>query len=590
MITENLSTLKIYQLTQKQYDERVASNNIDSNALYVTPDEALDLSGYAEKEHAHEISDVNELQGFIDTSAYIDIDDNENIEEPNKFAKIMVAFATPEMYGAVGDGVADDTEAIQNACSENNRVLFGCGKNYLISETITLRSPQLIDLNNSTIKLSENVNTAFTSLNSSIGNLTIKNGTILGTRTEIPVAFTTALEEYRLALEAEGRTQVQIESLCMQYIEKVDPSIYQCGIRIPSYQSHYENLKFRNLDIGLYFDKRKNGSENALNENKVLHCKFAGCYLASFYNTSTCKNADGIMDDVTYSAGAIYGIYFGCAGGWTIQNLHMYGVFEYALCVRGMDSTKIDGLRFLGHATKITVYGGVYSSGALSNCRLTATENGSTIIHVDKNGAGSGDYFGDDRPFMLSNIIFTVFEGSKDLENPPRDITPISGNVNFVGSNIFYNDVYGSFLPNTATITDVQSGMISDYELLNTYEITESTSSIELATCKKNYRKILIMLNNVEKAKGGTTNIKVNGKSYYLTNSTSSTGYAVELELFSNNLIKISAGATPIGTTYAGWSNSVNHNGLFNVGDIISIAFASGSEATSGTVSLYAMQ
>ena len=44
MITENISTLKIHKLTQAQYDREVASGNIDVNALYLTPDEEIDLS------------------------------------------------------------------------------------------------------------------------------------------------------------------------------------------------------------------------------------------------------------------------------------------------------------------------------------------------------------------------------------------------------------------------------------------------------------------------------------------------------------------------------------------------------------------
>ena len=47
MITENLSTLKIHKLTQAQYDREVANGTIDENALYLTPDEAIDLSDYA---------------------------------------------------------------------------------------------------------------------------------------------------------------------------------------------------------------------------------------------------------------------------------------------------------------------------------------------------------------------------------------------------------------------------------------------------------------------------------------------------------------------------------------------------------------
>lgn len=54
MNTENLSTLKIHKLTQAQYDRELAAGNIDENALYLTPDEAVDLSGYATVEQLNE--------------------------------------------------------------------------------------------------------------------------------------------------------------------------------------------------------------------------------------------------------------------------------------------------------------------------------------------------------------------------------------------------------------------------------------------------------------------------------------------------------------------------------------------------------
>ena len=47
MITENVSTLKIHKLTQEQYDRELLAGNIDEKALYLTPDEDVDLSGYA---------------------------------------------------------------------------------------------------------------------------------------------------------------------------------------------------------------------------------------------------------------------------------------------------------------------------------------------------------------------------------------------------------------------------------------------------------------------------------------------------------------------------------------------------------------
>ena len=47
--TTNLSTLKIHKLTQAQYDREVENGTIDENALYLTPDEEIDLSLYMTK-------------------------------------------------------------------------------------------------------------------------------------------------------------------------------------------------------------------------------------------------------------------------------------------------------------------------------------------------------------------------------------------------------------------------------------------------------------------------------------------------------------------------------------------------------------
>ena len=75
MDTKNVSTLKIHKLTQAQYDREFAAGRIDDNALYLTPDEEIDLSPYATKidldkkansSHTHAISDVTNLQASLD--------------------------------------------------------------------------------------------------------------------------------------------------------------------------------------------------------------------------------------------------------------------------------------------------------------------------------------------------------------------------------------------------------------------------------------------------------------------------------------------------------------------------------------------
>lgn len=63
MNTQNLSTLKIHKLTQAQYNRELAAGNIDSTALYLTPDEnptiadisglQTALNGKADASHTH---------------------------------------------------------------------------------------------------------------------------------------------------------------------------------------------------------------------------------------------------------------------------------------------------------------------------------------------------------------------------------------------------------------------------------------------------------------------------------------------------------------------------------------------------------
>lgn len=60
MKTENVSTLKIHKLTQEQYDRELAAGNIDATALYLTPDEEVDLSGLATKDEVSSTYETKE--------------------------------------------------------------------------------------------------------------------------------------------------------------------------------------------------------------------------------------------------------------------------------------------------------------------------------------------------------------------------------------------------------------------------------------------------------------------------------------------------------------------------------------------------
>lgn len=57
MQTTDISTLKIHKLTQAQYDNALASGEIDEYAIYLTPDEDVDLTPYATKEELNAKAD-----------------------------------------------------------------------------------------------------------------------------------------------------------------------------------------------------------------------------------------------------------------------------------------------------------------------------------------------------------------------------------------------------------------------------------------------------------------------------------------------------------------------------------------------------
>lgn len=77
---EDLQTLTIHKLTQEQYEEKLTNGDIDANALYLTPQEEIDLTPYAttielnerlggkaNTSHSHAISDIDNLQPSLDS-------------------------------------------------------------------------------------------------------------------------------------------------------------------------------------------------------------------------------------------------------------------------------------------------------------------------------------------------------------------------------------------------------------------------------------------------------------------------------------------------------------------------------------------
>ena len=67
-VPEILQTLNIYRITQEEYDKKLASGEIYENALYLTPDEEIDLSQYATVEQLDIKADSDHVHEDINTS------------------------------------------------------------------------------------------------------------------------------------------------------------------------------------------------------------------------------------------------------------------------------------------------------------------------------------------------------------------------------------------------------------------------------------------------------------------------------------------------------------------------------------------
>lgn len=69
---------------------------------------------------------------------------------PNTTVEFDEQNVTPQMYGAVGDGVTDDSQAIQAAINSGKSVVFPMGR-YLITTTLTLKGVKFFDCEKATI-------------------------------------------------------------------------------------------------------------------------------------------------------------------------------------------------------------------------------------------------------------------------------------------------------------------------------------------------------------------------------------------------------------------------------------------------------
>lgn len=95
--------------------------------------------------------DISDTNYWVNTGNY-NAQLQQIIDEIDVFKEVYAA--SPEMYGAKGDGITDDTVAFQRAITDGN-VTLEHGKTYLISDAINVPSNRVINGNGATVKIAD---------------------------------------------------------------------------------------------------------------------------------------------------------------------------------------------------------------------------------------------------------------------------------------------------------------------------------------------------------------------------------------------------------------------------------------------------
>ena len=128
--TEMVSTLNIHKLTQEEYDQALANGTLDENALYLTPEEDIDLSAYATKDELsakadenHDHNDVYYTKSEITDALSAKADDGHNHDDSydvkgsaNIALEDAKDYTNSEMARLVGDTEVSEqiNDAIKN--------------------------------------------------------------------------------------------------------------------------------------------------------------------------------------------------------------------------------------------------------------------------------------------------------------------------------------------------------------------------------------------------------------------------------------------------------------------------------------------
>lgn len=420
----------------------------------------------------------------IDNALIIALNDEENqlIAELITNEKI-----TPEMFGAKGDGVTDDTEAIQKALDTKIPLYFS-EKTYVITDTLTMpTSSSIIGVTNESKYTEKNYGTIIKITNDLTNGIEfgilsqIKNITIDCNNNEVSYAL---LPNQNITKEANA------------LIEKVTICNNPAGNGFYIGKINSANQGFNNIINKCVARDCLRGFFISNTDNTLSYCEADSCTIGCSIgqNQNTLINCM-FFNSKTHNLRVLYCAYCNIFGG-SSDNYSQ------------SSSTSITESTYIDHSNYINFYGMRFIGGTESNIKITNSNmisfnecmheietghvpnyfykaegtNSKLVAYNPKYNASPNTSIGTINIIKIEDIM-TALTKTNITVTPSNNVT-IVANTSFEKNKIGYVNIrlqVTGTLESNVVATLSKSSVINDYVFLN---ITSVTSGINLGMCR----------------------------------------------------------------------------------------------------------
>ena len=327
-------------------------------------------------------------------------------------------WATPQDYGAIGDGIADDTAAVQACLNSNSNVLlYG---NYKTTDYLEVFSNQFIFSNNATITRSSTASAILVALNRE--NIQIKGSlTLVGSGN---------FEGTSSGIKMSGVDNFKVDGVVFKNISGVGLWISAGSVSFPRGKGGLiSNIQAINCYIGMQFDYGAQGEYHSVVNFNATECNTGaniyagnisitggnivdntlGIYLGGFLSSN---NSHGILNGININHNTLNLKVDGAEFGESIQGCHFYGEIDSNIEIinsKGISFTNciIDGL--------VSVTG--VGTHIISNTQIESQTSftGSKINIIDCFTKDGGMYIGNG--YDIKGVNHAVGLGYNDFGN-----------------------------------------------------------------------------------------------------------------------------------------------------------------------------